>query len=125
MSGQATTIRVPRWIQLVGLPVLALLAFLVAGRLGHVLFLFLTASVIAFMLNPLVRDLTRLKVPRGLGVLVVYVLFAAAAIAGLVLLTTIVVDQVRTAADRVDTYLTDEGTRGNTGAQEDIDRLQA
>jgi predicted PurR-regulated permease PerM len=125
MSGPSTTIRVPRWIQLVGLPVLALLAFLLAGTLGHVLFLFLTASVIAFTLNPLVRDLSRLRLPRGIGVAIVYTLFAATAVAGLVLLTTIVVDQVRTAADRVDAYLTDEGLAGSTGAQQDIDRLQA
>jgi len=41
------TIRIPRWIQLVGLPVLLLLGFLVAEALGHVIFLFLTAAVIA------------------------------------------------------------------------------
>ena len=35
------------------------------ATLGHVLFLFLTASVIAFTLNPLVRDLTRLQAPAG------------------------------------------------------------
>ncbi len=70
MSGE-TTIRIPRWVQLVGLPVLLLLAFLLARELGHVLFLFLTASVIAFMLNPLVRELSRLRLPRGLSVSVV------------------------------------------------------
>jgi hypothetical protein len=37
---------VPRWIQLVGLPVLVLLVFLLAQTLGHVLFLFLTASYV-------------------------------------------------------------------------------
>ncbi len=62
------TIRIPRWIQLVGLPVLLVLGWLVAGMLGHVLFLFLAASVIAFLLNPLVRDLQRLRIPRGLAV---------------------------------------------------------
>ena len=36
------------------------LAFMLARPLGHVIFLFLTAAVIAFMLNPLVRDLQRL-----------------------------------------------------------------
>ena len=41
---QPPTIRIPRWIQLVGLPVLLLLAFLLARTLGHVLFLFLTAA---------------------------------------------------------------------------------
>ena len=65
MAGSGPTIQIPRWIQLVVLPVALILAFLLASTLGHVLFLFLTASVIAFTLNPLVRDLTRLKVPRS------------------------------------------------------------
>ncbi len=124
MSGPSTTIRVPRWIQLVGLPVVAVLAFLLARTLGPVLFLFLTAAVIAFTLNPLVRDLTRLRLPRGVGVVVVFSLFAAAMIAVIVLLTTIVVNQVNTAADRIDSYLTVESQAGRTGAQQDIDRLQ-
>lgn len=94
MSGPSTTIRVPRWIQLVGLPVIAVLAFMLGRTLGHVLFLFLTAGVIAFTLNPLVRDLTRLRLPRGIGVAIVFTLFAAAAVAAIVLVTTIVVDQV-------------------------------
>ena len=55
------TIRVPRWIQLVGLPVGLLVVWMLAGLLGHVLFLFLTAAVIAFLLNPLVRDLKRMR----------------------------------------------------------------
>ena len=45
---QDTTIRIPRWIQLVVLPVLLLVVFLLARPLGHVLFLFLTSAVIAF-----------------------------------------------------------------------------
>ena len=62
------TIQIPRWIQLVVLPVLLVLAFLLARSLGHVLFLFLTASGDRVHAQPLVRDLTRLKVPRAVGV---------------------------------------------------------
>ena len=125
MSGPPQLIRVPRWIQLVGLPVLVILAFFLAQSLAHVLFLFLTASVIAFTLNPLVRDLSRTRLPRGLGVMVVYSLFAAAVIAVFVAFGSVVVDQSRTAADRVDTYLTEESSRGQTGAEQDIERLQS
>jgi predicted PurR-regulated permease PerM len=124
MSGPAITIRVPRWIQLVGLPVVAVLAFLLARTLGHALFLFLTASVIAFMLNPLVRDLTRLRLPRGVGVAVVYTLFTVAVGAVILLATTIAVDQISTASDRIDEYVTEEDATGRTGAEQDIDRLQ-
>lgn len=118
------TIRVPRWIQLVGLPVLLVLAWMLAGTLGHALFLFLTASVIAFLLNPLVRDLQRLKLPRGLAVAIVYLLFATAVAVVALALGSVVVDQTRQAADRIDTYLTVEDEAGRTGAEQDIDRLQ-
>jgi predicted PurR-regulated permease PerM len=125
MSETPPPIRVPRWIQLVGLPVLALVGFLLVQTLAHVLFLFLTAAVIAFTLNPLVRDLTRIRLPRGLGVIVVYTLFATAAIGVFVALGSVVVDQSHTAADRVDAYLTQESTAaGLTGAEQDIERLQ-
>ena len=83
---ESPTIRIPRWIQLVGLPVLLLLAFLLARTMGHVLFLFLTAAVIALTLNPLVRDVQRLRVPRGLAVLLVYVIFSTAVVGVLVAL---------------------------------------
>jgi predicted PurR-regulated permease PerM len=123
---QPPTIRVPRWIQLVGLPVLLVFAFLLARTLGHALFLFLTASVIAFTLNPLVRDLTRLRLPRGASVALVYLVFATAVIALLVALGTVVVSETRTAAERIDTYLTEESpTTGKSGVEVDIDRLQA
>jgi predicted PurR-regulated permease PerM len=122
---QPPTIRIPRWIQLVGLPVLLLLAFLLARTLGHVLFLFLTASVIAFTLNPLVRDLTQVRLPRGVAVAVVSVIFATAFVGLLFALGTVVFSETRSAADRVDVYLTEEDpATGQTEAENDVDRLQ-
>ncbi|MDQ3121734.1 MAG: AI-2E family transporter [Actinomycetota bacterium] len=125
MAGPGPTIQIPRWIQLVGLPVLLLLGFLLVGTLGHVLFLFLTASVIAFMLNPLVRDLTRLRVPRSLSVLVVFAIFAATVVALLIAIGVVAFDQARNAAERMDDYVTDVDTAtGQTAAEVDIDGLQ-
>ena len=118
------TIRVPRWIQLVGLPVGLVLAWMLAGTLGHVLFLFLTASVIAFLLNPLVRDLQRMRLPRGLAVALVFLLFAAAVAFIALALGSVVVDQTRSASGRIDDYLTVDNANGRTGAEQDIDRLQ-
>jgi predicted PurR-regulated permease PerM len=110
------TIRTPRWIQLVVLPVLLLLGWALARTLGHGIFLFLTASVIAFLLNPLVRALQRLRIRRGGGVAVVYLSFAAAMVALIVALGTVVVEQTRSAADRFDAYLTDEPGRSSDSA---------
>ena len=125
MSGPGPTIQIPRWIQLVGLPVLAIVVFLLARTLGHVLFLFLTASVIAFTLNPLVRDLTRLRLPRGLSVAIVYLFFAAAVAGVLIAIGAVAVDQSKQASTRIDNYITKESpiTR-QTGAEQDIDHLQ-
>ena len=125
MAGSGPTIQIPRWIQLVVLPVVLVLAFLLAAKLGHVLFLFLAASVIAFTLNPIVRDLTRLKVPRGPSVLIVYTIFVAVVLALLLAIGVVAFDQARNAAERVDEYVTEELTSGGqTAAEVDIDRLQ-
>jgi len=126
MAGPGPTIQIPRWIQLVGLPVLLVLAFLLARTLGHVIFLFLTASVIAFTLNPLVRDLTRVKVPRSLSVAIVFVIFAAAVAALLIAVGAVAFDQTRNGAARIDEYVTDvDSATGQTAAEEDIDGIQA
>src|SRR5262245_41083305 len=68
---------IPRWIQLVTLPLLLLLVWAVAGAVRHVLFLFMVAALVALLLNPLVRGITRFWIPRGVGVAVVYLCFAA------------------------------------------------
>ena len=126
MAEPGPTIQIPRWVQLVGLPVLAVLAYLLASTLGHALFLFLTASLIAFLLNPLVRALEQSRVPRGVGVAIVFLTFAAAVVVAVVGITTVVVDQTRSAAERIDAYVTEEnGQTGLTGAERDVDRFQA
>jgi predicted PurR-regulated permease PerM len=122
---ETTRIRIPRWIQLVGLPLLVLFAFLLARPLGHVLFLFLTSAVIAFTLNPLVRDLTRLRLRRGAAVAVVSAAFATVFVALLVAVGTVVVSESRTAADRIDAFFSQESkSTGKTGADTAVDRLQ-
>src|SRR5205814_1108913 len=63
----AAKIQIPRWIQLVGLPLVLLFLWTVAGAARHVIFLFLVAALIAFLLNPIVRGLTRVWIPRGFG----------------------------------------------------------
>jgi len=126
MADPGPTIQIPRWIQLVVLPVLLVLAFLLARTLGHLIFLFVTASVIAFMLNPLVRDLTRIKLPRGLSVGVVYTIFVAAVVALFVAIGIVAFNEARNAGERIDEYVTDKSpVTGQTGAEEDIDSIQA
>jgi predicted PurR-regulated permease PerM len=121
----STTIQIPRWIQLVGLPLLLLLIWAVAGAVRHVVFLFLVAALVALLLNPIVRGLTRIWIPRGIGVAIVYLAFAGLLAAVSIAIGTVVVDQTRSASHRIDTYFTEEhGQAGKTHAERDVDRLQ-
>jgi predicted PurR-regulated permease PerM len=125
MPGGAPKIEIPRWIQLVGLPLLLVLAWVVAGAVRHVVFLFLVAGLIALLLNPLVRGLGRIRIPRGFSVAIVYLTFTAAVIVAIGALGTVVVSQTKTAANRVDDYFTKvDGRTGRIEADEDVDRFQ-
>jgi predicted PurR-regulated permease PerM len=119
------TIQIPRWAQLVLLPLLLLLLWTVAGAVRHVLFLFLVSLLIALLLNPLVRGLGRARVPRGTAVGLVYLAFAAVVALAILALATVVVQQTRTAAHRVDNYFTTaSGHPSRTGAEQDLARFQ-
>jgi predicted PurR-regulated permease PerM len=116
---------VPRWIQLVGLPLLLVSAWVVAGAVRHVVFVFLVAALIALLLNPIVRGLGRAWIPRGVAVAIVYLTFAAVVVLAGVTLATVIVNQTRSAANRVDSYFTEErGQPLETDAERDVDRLQ-
>ena len=124
-GGLPPRIEIPRWMQLVGLPLLLVLAWVVAGAVRHVVFLFLVALLIALLLNPLVRGLGRVWIPRGLGVAIVYLSFAAAVALAVIALATVVVQQTRHASHRVDNYFTvASGHPRETGAAHDLTRFQ-
>jgi len=66
---------VPRWVQLVLLPLALLAVWAVAKASGKVLVIFIVAALIALILNPAVALLQRGRLPRGLAVLAVYLAF--------------------------------------------------
>jgi predicted PurR-regulated permease PerM len=120
---------VPRWIQLVLLP-LALLALWSLARAAHtVLLVFLVASVIALILNPLVKLVQRpfgkrgFRLPRGLAVAAVYIgFFVVLAGVGLLLANPVtnqvealqndvpdLVDSANRSLADVQTWLDDQG----------------
>jgi predicted PurR-regulated permease PerM len=122
---RASRIEIPRWVQLVGLPLLLVLAWVVAGAVRHAVFLFLVALLIALLLNPLVRGLGRVWIPRGLAVAIVYLAFAAVVALAVLALATVVVQQTRHASHRIDDYFTvASGHPRGTGAEHDLARLQ-
>jgi predicted PurR-regulated permease PerM len=126
MSAQAgpppPRILIPRWIQLVGLPVGVFFAWVFGQAVGHTLFLFLIAGLIALLLDPIVLTLGMLKVRRGLSVALVYLTFAAAILLILVAVGTVVVSQTKTAANRFNDYFTVK--HGQSQAYRDVNRLQ-
>jgi predicted PurR-regulated permease PerM len=87
---------VPRWVQLVLLPISLLALWVLAKAAGKVLLIFIVAAVIALILNPAVAFVQRPRVPRGLAVLVVYLAFFLTLIGIGFLLANPIAAQVRT-----------------------------
>jgi len=85
----------------------------------------MVAALVALLLDPLVRVLQRVRLPRGLSVAIVYLLFLGALVLIVVAIATAVVTQTKTAANRFNGYFTHvHGASGQTSADRDVDRLQ-
>jgi predicted PurR-regulated permease PerM len=84
---------IPRWVQMVAVLLGGLALFAVAKAAGVVLLLFVTAAVIALILNPLVAAVQRTRVPRGLAILVVYAGFFVTLAAAGTLMANPIADQ--------------------------------
>jgi predicted PurR-regulated permease PerM len=124
-AGGPPRIQIPRWIQLVALPLLLVFAWQVGRAAGHAVFLFIVAALIALLLDPIVLGLARFRIRRGFSVAFVYVTFAGAVIVAIIALATVVVSQTRTAANRFNDYFTvQHGQTHQTSADRDVDRLQ-
>ncbi len=114
---------VPRWVQIVLLPLALLALWALARASGRLLLLFVVAGVIALILNPAVSFLQRSRLPRGLAVLAVYLAFFLTLTGIGFLLANPISNQVRsfshnlphlvnegnTTIKNVQTYLNDHG----------------
>jgi predicted PurR-regulated permease PerM len=90
---------VPRWVQLVLLPIALLALWALAKAAGKVLLIFIVAGVIALILNPAVAFVQRPRVPRGVAVLAVYVAFFLALVGIGFLLANPIANQARSFAN--------------------------
>jgi predicted PurR-regulated permease PerM len=97
----AEPVVIPRWIQLVGLPLALLAGYAVLRAAGVVVLIFITAAVIALILNPLVAGLQRVHLPRGLAILGVYLAFIGGLGVAGVLLANPIADQVTALRDDI------------------------
>ena len=72
MTGADQRVLVPRWVQLVMLPLAVLGLWAVLSAAGRVLLLFIIGGIVALLLDPFVAILRRrAHMPRGLAVLIV------------------------------------------------------
>jgi predicted PurR-regulated permease PerM len=65
----------PRWVQLVLLPLALVGLWAIAKAAGNFLVIFIVAGLIALILNPIVAFLSRGRLPRDIAVLFVYLAF--------------------------------------------------
>jgi predicted PurR-regulated permease PerM len=112
---------VPRWVQLVLLPLGLLALWAIARASGKVLLLFIVAGVIALILNPAVSFLQRRRLPRGLAVLAVFLGFFLT-LAGIgVLLANPISNQVKTFTRNLPT-IRNEANKQIATLQRDLDK---
>jgi predicted PurR-regulated permease PerM len=98
---------VPRWVQLVLLPLAIVGAYELIKVAGPVLFVFVVAGLIAMLLNPLVALLQRAHIPRGAAVAIVMIGVLAVLTGIGFLLANPISDQVSNFQRRVPHYVRD------------------
>jgi predicted PurR-regulated permease PerM len=87
---------VPHWLQAVGLTIALLAVMTLARSARPVLLLFIVAGVIALILNPLVKLLQRVGLPRGAAITIVLLGFFGTVAGTIGLLVNPVSDQIQT-----------------------------
>lgn len=100
-------ITIPRWAQAVLIPVAIFLALYFAKVASHAVFVFLVATVVAVLLNPLVLGMGRIKVPRWAAVPIVYLAFVAVIVFVFILLGPALVGQFQRLFEAIPGWLTD------------------
>jgi predicted PurR-regulated permease PerM len=116
-------ILIPRWIQLVGLPLVVVGGWLLISAVNGAVFVFVVAALIAILLNPIVRAFCAMRIPRGLSVLLVYVCFAVAIGGVSVIAGTVIAREVQSVANRVNDQFHKDAS-GVTPADRKLHELQ-
>jgi predicted PurR-regulated permease PerM len=111
---------VPRWVQLVILPLAILGAWALARAAGPVLLIFVIACVVAILLNPVVKWFQHV-LPRGIAIATVYLCILGFLVGVGVLLANPVSTQVNHFADNVP-HLVDQANRELASVQRWLNR---
>jgi len=104
---QDTRVPVPRWVQLVALPLAVLFIWAILRSAGPVLLLFIIGALVALLLNPFVMVLRRAGVSRGVAVLLVMLGVVYVVVVIGFALSNPIADQVTTFRDNVPEYIDD------------------
>ena len=112
---------VPRWVQLVLLPISLLALYALAKAAGKVLLIFVVAAVIALILNPAVALVQRPRIPRGLAVPIVYLAFFLTLVGIGFLLANPIADQVRTFTNNLP-HIVDEANEQLANLQTELEK---
>ena len=112
---------VPRWVQMVLLPVAIAGAYILLQTAGRVLLLFIIAGLIALLLNPFVALLQKLRIPRGAAVGIVMVAMVSLLVGLGFLLANPIADQVSSFQSDVPGYV-DDANRELAELQDWLDR---
>jgi predicted PurR-regulated permease PerM len=120
-QGEPPRVVVPRWVQLVLLPIALLALWALAKAAGKVLLIFIVAGVIALILNPAVAFVQRPRVPRGVAVLAVYVAFFLSLVGIGFLLANPIANQARSFANGLP-HLVKEANKTIESFQNELDR---
>ena len=116
-------ILIPRWVQLVGLPLAIVGVWLLVSAVNHAVFVFVVAALIAILLNPIVRAFCALRIPRGISVLLVYLFFAFVVGGMSVIVGTVIAREAQDVANQVEHQFT-ENSAGITPADRRLTDLQ-
>lgn len=115
MTGRSASM--PPWAVIGSAAGIVVIVWIAGQTLGRVIFVFLVSVVIALLLNPLVRLLRKVHVPRGLAVATVFLSFIGAVAAAVVLLIPPISNQIQAIRGNLPLY-TDQ-------AQRQVQNLQA
>jgi len=99
-------ITIPRWVQLVLIPVAIFVALYFGRAASHAVFVFLISTILAMLLNPVVLAMGRIKCPRWLAVPLVYLAFLGVVVVIIILLGPPLIRQFQRLFDAIPGWLT-------------------
>lgn len=112
---------VPTWVQLAGLPLVIFFGWTFAKAASHAVVIFLIATIISLILNPLVRRLEGRNVPRAIAVFFVFTIFCLVATVTAIVAVDVVANQAGKLRDNLPSY-TRAAERQIDDAQRFVDR---